>query len=58
MEFLLKLDNKVCIESGLYGLGYLVSFYLKVLRLIEWNIRRFRKIDLRLRSYVKYVMKG
>ncbi len=58
MEFSLKLDNKACIESGLHGLGHLVSFYPKASRLIERNIRRFRKIDPRLRSYAKYAMKG
>ncbi|NET33786.1 MAG: hypothetical protein F6K19_17480 [Cyanothece sp. SIO1E1] len=58
MEFSLKLDNKACVESGLHGLGHLVSFYPKASRMIERNIRRFRRIDPRLRSYAKYAMKG
>ncbi|MBX2874837.1 MAG: hypothetical protein KTR30_22125 [Saprospiraceae bacterium] len=58
MEFSLKLNNKACIESGLHGLGHIVSYYPKASRIIERNIRRFRRIDPRLRSYAKYAMKG
>ncbi|MBX2874836.1 MAG: hypothetical protein KTR30_22120 [Saprospiraceae bacterium] len=58
MEYSLQLNNKACVESGLHGLGHLVMFYPRASRMIERNIRRFRRIDPRLRSYAKNAMTG
>lgn len=58
MEFSLTLSNKACIESGLHGLGHMVSYYPKAAKIIDRNMHRFRRVDSRLKSYAKAAKMG
>jgi hypothetical protein len=58
MEYSLYLSNIACIESGLHGLGHIVSYYQPAVGIIESFIECRPDLDKRLVQYAKQAKTG